>query len=158
VETATEAIKLDTQETSAFPYLIRAVSLTELLALIEEVLQSVNKYLTKEPENSQALFVKGNILEQLERYDEALETYAKAARSRDGHIRGCIARGLLLSALGRSDEGLAEFDKVLPKEPSVRAEELAKLKTLIAESATRYDALGRHEQAERLREASSKIG
>jgi Putative Zn-dependent protease, contains TPR repeats len=156
VDTATKAIQLDTAESTALPHLVLSISLNEL-GRFEEALSAVNKYLLKEPENAQALFIKGSVLEELERYDEALDTFSKAARSRDGHIRGCIARGILLCTLGRMDEGIAEFNKVLPQEPSIRAEELAKLKVLLNESATKYDEAGRPEKAERLQVAATRI-
>lgn len=155
IESAEKAI-LDTENTMPLPYLVLALSYSEKQRF-DEALQAINKYLSKDPENAQALSIKGNVLEELSRYDEALDTYSKAARSRDGHIRGCIARGILLCTLGRLDEGLAEFHKVLPQEDSIRAEELAKLKMLLSEAATKYDAAGRPEKAEHLREAASRV-
>lgn len=157
VEAATKAIQLDTAESTSLPHLVLSISLNEL-GRYEEALTAVNKYLLKEPENAQALFIKGSVLEELERYDEALDTFSKAARSRDGHIRGCIARGILLCTLGRMDEGLAEFKKVLPQEPSIRTEELTKLKVLLTESATKYDEAGRPQKAAHLREAATRVG
>jgi tetratricopeptide (TPR) repeat protein len=156
IETATKAIENQSGDLNPFPYLVLAMSQAELKRF-DDALRSINKYLEREPENSQALFIKGTVLEELERYDEALDTYSKAARSRDGHIRGCIARGILLSSLGRIDEGLAEFDKVLPHEKSIRQEELAKLKLLLNEAATKCDAEGYPEKAERLREAAARV-
>lgn len=155
IESAEKAI-LDTENTMPLPYLVLALSYSERQRF-EEALAAINKYLSRDPENAQALFIKGNVLEELSRYDEALDTFSKAARSRDGHIRGCIARGILLSTLGRVDEGLAEFHKVLPQEDSIRAEELAKLKLLLNEAATKYDEAGRPEKAEHLREAATQV-
>jgi len=156
IAAATRALENPSDFPTPFPYLVLAMSQTELRRF-NDALESINKYLVKEPENHQALFIKGTVLEELGRYDEALDTYSKAARSRDGHIRGCIARGILLCALGRIDEGLAEFHKVLPHEVSIRTEELAKLKLLLAEAAIKYDESGRSDRAGHLREASARI-
>lgn len=157
LETADRAIKCDTNYSYPFTGFVKASVLFNM-GRSAEALDAVNDYLKREPKSIEGLFVKGNCLEALGRYDEALQTYDKAARtSPQANIRAGLAKGLLLCALAKTDEGLAEFNKFLPKDPEARSAEIASLKTLLAESAEKFDSAGQTSMADSARNTINRL-
>ncbi len=157
LETADRAIKYDTNNSYPFTGFVKASVLLNMGRAVE-ALDAVNEYLKREPKSLEGLFVKGNCLEVLGRFDDALQTYDKAARSSpQANIRASLAKGLLLCALSKPDEGIAEFNKFIPKDPTQRSEEIASLKMLLEETATKFASTGHPAMANSARSAINQI-
>ncbi len=156
IEAADRASKAAGDSDLSFAYLIKASAYIEK-GEFEAALEAINKYLVTDAHSTQALFIKASCQESLERYDDALATYTKAASVKDGQLRACLAKGILLCALNRIEEGKVEFNKILPTDAATRAEELVKLHLLISESEQLYRSRGKGEMAQALEKAKSLI-
>ncbi|MGO8800669.1 MAG: tetratricopeptide repeat protein, partial [Roseiarcus sp.] len=81
----------------------------------------------------------GNVLKELNRFEEAAESFKKALRLNPGYAEAHSNRGIVLQALGRFDEALSSHDRALKINP-----------TLAGVHSNRGDALvklGRHDEA-----------
>ncbi len=157
IAAANAAIEADGSSLFAFPLLIKASVLNES-GQYGEALESVEKYLQREPNAADGIFLKASCLENLTRYQEALALYDKAARMRGANIRATLAKGILMCALGKQEEGMSEFNKVLPSDPEQRPPELESLRSLLISAANKFDGHGKGDMAQRLRDASARVG
>jgi tetratricopeptide (TPR) repeat protein len=154
---AESAIKYDTNENFPFTRFVKASVLFNT-GDYANALETVDEYLKREPKSIEGLFVKGNCLEMLNRYDEALQIYDKAARvGPEGNIRAGLAKGILLCSLSQTEKGISEFEKFLPKDPDQRQAEISNLKTLLIETAVKLDSAGKGSMADATRNAIPQL-
>lgn len=157
LEAAETAIKCN-DNSSAYTYpLYMKASVQYRSDLFEQALETIDKYLEREPNNVDGLLLKANCLENLGCYDEALAIYDKAARTRTGNARAVLGKGMLLCALGKTEQGIAEFSKVLPSDPKARKAESDVLVQLLNEGASTWDRRGKHELANDMRCAAEQL-
>jgi tetratricopeptide (TPR) repeat protein len=138
-----------------------------------ERLHRAEKALQSDPHCADAHYNRGNALQALSRYAQALESYDRALAIRPGDRQALNNRGVALHALNRDEEALASYDRALALRPDYaeaynnranalralgrEAEALASCERALAirpdypealcNRATALQDLGRHEEA-----------
>ena len=157
IETADKALAAAGDSDLGFAHLIKASAFLEQ-EQFQNALSSVDRFLDKEPHSANGLFIRASCQEALGKFDDAIVTYSKAARSKEGYLRASLAKGILLCALDRQEEGKRELVKVLNSvKPETRAEELNKLRMLINESEQLYRSRGKEDMALALAKAKDTL-
>jgi Tfp pilus assembly protein PilF len=82
-------------------------------------LELIDKALALNPNSADAVNNRGNALQELKRYDEALASYDKALALKPDHAEAFNNRGHALLALNRIDEALANYREALRLRPDV---------------------------------------
>ena len=82
----------------------------------QEALSHIERFLPTDPDNTTAIDLKGQMLLQLRRNTEALETYCRLVRLNRADPRSWLCLGHALSAAGRSGESQRTFFKALSLE------------------------------------------
>jgi Zn-dependent protease/tetratricopeptide (TPR) repeat protein len=157
LEMTERAIKYDTNQYYPFTHIVKAAALNSL-GRYQEALDAAEVYVKNEKNPGEGLIIKAAALENLERYEDALAVYNKASRSTAGsslHLQ--LAKGMLLCSMSKTTEGLAEFDKLMPKDLAERTAEVAKLKELLAEKADELDKHGKQSMAAAMRQAINQL-
>ena len=67
--------------------------------------------MSRDPANAGAFYNRGNVLLDLKRFDEALESYDSALRIRSDHLGALINRGAALQKLNRLQDALASYER-----------------------------------------------
>ena len=118
------------------------------------------------PDYAEALYNRGNALQVLKRYAEALASYDRALTVRPDYAEALNNRGSALHELKRYDEALASYDRALTLRPDYaealynRGNALQELKRY-AEALASYDraltaAAGLCQGAQQSRQCSSR--
>ena len=84
---------------------------------LQEALTSYDTALTLRPDHAEVLNNRGNVLQELKRYDEALASYDRALTLRPDDADALNNRGNALCELKRYDEALASYDKAIALKP-----------------------------------------
>jgi len=89
---------------------------------------------------------RGVVLQQLQRYDEALASYDRAIAIKPGYVNAHFNRGTVLKKLLRRDEALASYDRALALNPA--HVEAHNNRGVLLQELKRYDeALASYDQA-----------
>jgi hydroxyacylglutathione hydrolase len=108
---------------SRVPWMAGARALVEK-SLLEEALYCCRKELGCHPENSVALELEISCLNDLGRFEEALEALGRPGKFGDG--ARALLRGYALMGLGRYDDSLASFEQALRLRPEEKSAALYK--------------------------------
>ena len=65
------------------------------------------------PKNAGAWFNKGNALQGLDKYNEAMQAYDKAIEIDPNYVDAWFNKGTLLGKLGKNEDAKKCFDKVI---------------------------------------------
>src|SRR5205085_7865377 len=84
----------------------------------EEALAAADRALALDGANSQALNDRGNILQDMNRHQEAIESYTRALAIRPDYAEALNNRGTARRDLMQLDAALADFDRVLALDPA----------------------------------------
>ncbi|MDC1383565.1 tetratricopeptide repeat protein, partial [Candidatus Puniceispirillum sp.] len=83
----------------------------------DETLVNYNKAISLKPDYADALNNKGNVLQELRRFDEALVDYNKAISLKPDYADAFNNRGNVLQELRRFDEALSDYKKAISLKP-----------------------------------------
>lgn len=84
----------------------------------DEAITCFDKLLEADPDDDDALNLKGISLQYLEKYDEAITCFGKALEINPNHVRVLNNKGLALGELGKHKEAIECFDKAIEIEPN----------------------------------------
>ncbi len=100
------------------PWMAGATELAQR-GLLEEALFCCNKALAGDPTNLQALELKASCLNDLGRYQEALEVLDHTLEQKQDSVFSLTSKGFALMGLGRYAESLEWFDAALKIDPNM---------------------------------------
>jgi tetratricopeptide (TPR) repeat protein len=83
----------------------------------QDALRCLNKALTFTPDSSFLLFLKGNALVYLGRFEEAIASYDQATKIKPDDHEAWYNRGVALFNLGRLEEAIPSFNQALKLKP-----------------------------------------
>ena len=102
-------------------------------------LEKWEREIALDPENFTAYVKRGNVLDDLGRSEEALDSYNSALEINPAYDKAYCNRGIILKSLGQKEEALASYNKALEINPGYDAAHYNKGNVL--------DDLGRKEEA-----------
>ncbi|MDP8012329.1 MAG: tetratricopeptide repeat protein [Thermoplasmata archaeon] len=85
--------------------------------LIDDAINECNVVLMMDSKNTKALMIKGEIYQDLNKYNESLEEFDKVLAIDPFNIEAIYSKGYSLLRLGKYEESIIAFDKVIEKEP-----------------------------------------
>ncbi|MBP8644601.1 MAG: MBL fold metallo-hydrolase [Syntrophobacteraceae bacterium] len=105
---------------SPIPWMDGALALLKR-GLPEETVFCLDKELARRPANSKALHVKALCLNELGRFEEAIEALDELEKleSREEEVFSILARGYALMGLGSYEASVGVFDRVLREDPKM---------------------------------------
>ncbi len=77
----------------------------------------VDEAIDSEAKDADLFHIRGSILEELNRYNEAMEMYDKALQLDQKNVRIRYSKGNVLEKSGRRVEAMAEMEKILAEKP-----------------------------------------
>jgi len=85
---------------------------------LESAIGFFDRALALDPNDTDALFRKGEVLRLLERFEASIEVLKRVPDSADQHVLALGSLGAALKGLGRHDEALQAFDDALERNPN----------------------------------------
>jgi len=82
-----------------------------------KALRYINEVVDSDTKDTDILHIKGSILEELNRYDEALKVYQRALEVEPKNSRIRYSQGNVLEKSGRRSKGLQEMERILAETP-----------------------------------------
>jgi tetratricopeptide (TPR) repeat protein len=104
-----------------------------LYGALETVLGDVDAHLAAHPADPLALFLRGSMLRDLGRFDEALTAFERAVELDPAYLDATVALGLLLAQRWRRQEARDHFESLLERAPDCTAA-MINLATLLRSS------------------------
>jgi hypothetical protein len=94
--------------------------------LLAEALYCCDRELSIRPQNSQALQLKGFVLNDMDRCDEAIEVLDRILSHESHNVYALTAKGQALLGQARYAESLPYFDEALAKDPQIKEAQVFK--------------------------------
>src|ERR1700761_6726276 len=113
-------------------------------------LATYDQALKLRPAHAEALYNRGNTLNQLKRFDEALASYDRALKTRPDFAEALLNRGYVMHQQDRFEEALESYDRALKLRPDY-AEALSNRGNTLKELKRLEEALESYDRALKLR-------